>query len=306
MEVLSKSNTSQLSILKGERKAMPQKGVKLLHRMFEENLIKIHSLSRIALNYVGKSHQNECLELYAKIFMEIISDEKNKETKVSYNRLNIKANQMAYKILQLVHGKEPNQDGDYIIAVCMEPSANLITTFLAILKAGAAYFPLNVSFQVNRIMMLLNESKPILVIHDDTYKNVSAFGNITFISFSKLNNDSEGYSSSNVLKKQTLSKEQNDTAIILYASGSTTIIKGARIPHVNVINRLKWQYNTFPYSKTEQNLLFKTALTFVDSVPEIWGPLLNGLCLVIIAPSFNQDPAKLVQILEHFKVNTVI
>lgn len=222
---------------------------------------------------------------------------------MSYNKLNVKANQMAYKILQLVNGKEPNQDGDYIIAVCMEPSANLIITFLAILKTGAAYFPLNVNFQVNRTMMLLNESKPILVIHDETYKNVNAFGNISFISFTKLSNDSEGFSSSNILKKQTLSKEQNDTAIILYASGSTTILKGARIPHVNII---KWQYCTFPYSKTEENLLFKTALTFVDSVPEIWGPLLNGLCLVIIAPSFNQDPAKLVQILEHFKVNTVL
>lgn len=51
---------------------------------------------------------------------------------------------------------------------------------------------------------------------------------------------------------------------------------GVRIPHSVVLNRLKWQWETFPYSSTEHIGVFKTALTFVDSVTEIWGPLLNG------------------------------
>lgn len=53
-------------------------------------------------------------------------------------------------------------------------------------------------------------------------------------------------------------------------------ITGVRIPHSVVLNRLRWQWETFPYSSTERIGVFKTALTFVDSVSEIWGPLLNG------------------------------
>lgn len=52
---------------------------------------------------------------------------------------------------------------------------------------------------------------------------------------------------------------------------------GVRLPHSIVLNRLKWQWEAFPYSSTENVGVFKTALTFVDSVAEIWGPLLNGI-----------------------------
>lgn len=48
------------------------------------------------------------------------------------------------------------------------------------------------------------------------------------------------------------------------------------MPHSILMNRLRWQWERFPYSPTENIGVFKTALTFVDSISEIWGPLLNG------------------------------
>lgn len=51
---------------------------------------------------------------------------------------------------------------------------------------------------------------------------------------------------------------------------------GVRLPHSIILNRLQWQFETFPYSNTEKVGVFKTALTFVDSVAELWGPLING------------------------------
>lgn len=56
-------------------------------------------------------------------------------------------------------------------------------------------------------------------------------------------------------------------------------VAGVRLPHSIIMNRLEWQWETFPYSVTESIGVFKTALTFVDSVSEIWGPLLTGKCL---------------------------
>lgn len=65
-------------------------------------------------------------------------------------------------------------------------------------------------------------------------------------------------------------------------AGSTGVPKGVRLRHCIVQNRLEWQWRRFPYSETELYGVFKTALTFVDSVTEIWGPLLNGLTVVVV------------------------
>lgn len=56
-------------------------------------------------------------------------------------------------------------------------------------------------------------------------------------------------------------------------------VVGVRLPHSVIMNRLQWQWETFPYSGTESIGVFKTALTFVDSISEIWGPLLTGTFL---------------------------
>lgn len=51
-------------------------------------------------------------------------------------------------------------------------------------------------------------------------------------------------------------------------------LSGVRLPHSVLMNRLQWQWEIFPFSSTEQVGVFKTALTFVDSISEIWSPLL--------------------------------
>ena len=92
---------------------------------------------------------------------------------MSYNYLNSLTNRLATTMVQeleTLNRTQPNQDGDFVIAVCMAPSDYLVSTLLAIWKAGAAYLPLDVSFPTNRIQHIIGESKPILVIHDDNCK----------------------------------------------------------------------------------------------------------------------------------------
>lgn len=106
---------------------------------------------------------------------------------------------------------------------------------------------------------------------------------------------------------------------MLYTSGSTGVPKGnhrpsqptvsydlyaagVRLPHCVILNRLQWQFHQFPYSETEKICVFKTALTFVDSVSEIWGPLINGLSVLVIAKALTKDPEKLINRLDEYKV----
>lgn len=81
------------------------------------------------------------------------------------------------------------------------------------------------------------------------------------------------------------------------------VLLGVRLPHKTIQNRLQWQFRVFPYATTEKTGVFKTALTFVDSVSEIWGPLLNGLAILVVQKDTTKDPEKLVALLEHYKVS---
>lgn len=79
---------------------------------------------------------------------------------------------------------------------------------------------------------------------------------------------------------------------------------GVRLPHRVIYNRLNWQWNRFPYSNTEETCVFKTSLTFVDSIAEIWAPLLHDTPrrLMIISKVITKDPERLINALHENKV----
>lgn len=271
----------QLSVIKGPHHKLKRR---LLHKIFEENLNEA-SASNPAL---------------------IVHGDEGRKT--SYETLNANANRMASFLLQKIRKSEtssPNTDGDWIIAVCMTPSDNLITTLLTIWKCGAAYLPIDSTFPQNRMEMILGEAQPTLVIYDQ-FDKIDIFSSTNHISFRELEKQSQNESSANIETKDTLNGELNDLAIILYTSGSTGIPKGVRLPHSIILNRLQWQFEAFPYSPTEKICVFKTALTFVDSISEIWGPLLNEMAILIIPKDVTKDPERLVDALEKYKIERLV
>jgi acyl-coenzyme A synthetase/AMP-(fatty) acid ligase len=103
----------QLSILKGKQSPLY---ARLLHKTFEER--------------VDKSFGENTAMIYR--------DENDAERNTNYNTLNSSANRIASALLDVISSKnlQPNSDGDWIVAVCMKPTDNLVTTLLAIWKCG--------------------------------------------------------------------------------------------------------------------------------------------------------------------------
>lgn len=80
---------------------------------------------------------------------------------------------------------------------------------------------------------------------------------------------------------------------------------GVKLPHATLLNRLQWQWRELPFAPTEQLCVFKTALTFVDSAPEIWSVLLQARTLVVVPRRYTKDPEKFIEILEKHKVGRI-
>lgn len=240
----------QLSIVKGPQKRLSSR---LLHKIFEEK-VDLEFGCNTALTFE-------------------VNDLEVRET--TYNALHSRTNRLARAIVARAKKWQPNTDGDFVVAVCMPPSDRLVACLLAIWKAGAAYLPLDVTFPPNRIEHIMNEARPVLVVYSD-YDGVENFHGTPAVSYENLEAIAMECSNANVDGNETLGGQSNELAIVLYTSGSSGIPKGVRIPHKVILNRLEWQWDRFPYSSTEKNCVFKTALTFVDSVSEIFGPLLSG------------------------------
>lgn len=251
----------KLSIVKGQQQ---DNKVKPLYRIFEENL-KHHSHQIALIHNNSNEHDNESAFKTAQNYQQI-----------TYRQMNTAANKWARFLVKesKQHFLQPNEDGDFIIGVCMQPSDHLVTTLLAIWKTGAAYLPIDPSFPANRVEHILQESKPIMVVCDD-HIDKQRFGKTLTFSITEIIDNAQQFEE-NLIPDDMLAEGSKHLAVVLYTSGSTGVPKGVRLPHEVILNRLQWQWNTFPYKPQETVTVFKTTLTFVDSVAELWGPLLCG------------------------------
>ncbi|XP_076673165.1 nonribosomal peptide synthetase ebony [Andrena cerasifolii] len=263
----------QQSVLKG-RQLDGSKEKDLLHKLFRE----------AAANYSSQ--------------LAIYYEDNGEECTLTYAELNDLTDRMARVLREF---ERPENTSQNLVAVCMKPSHRLPTVLLAIMKAGMAYLPLDVEFPMSRVKHVLQEAKPFVVLIEDGADPTIYEGTAT-ITYEQL------VARLRHVEKDDSQQEQDpeQLAILLYTSGSTGTPKGVLLPHAAVLNRLQWQWRELPYAANEERCVFKTSLTFVDSVSEIWGPLLQGRTLVIVAKQVTRDPGRFMQVLEKHKIQRLV
>ena len=220
---------------------------------------------------------------------------------ITFNELNKRANQFAGQLAKIV--VQSPKDSDRIVAVCLPRNIDLIIAILAIFKSGSPYLPLDTNFPPDRVAHILQDSKPILLLTSGTILSSSFTSVIQDYNVPIFDVDSVQQLDENSSAQFLEIHEDEDRtlAAVLYTSGSTGIPKGVQLEHKTIFHRLKWQWHNFPPLEDEIGCC-KTALTFIDSVAEIWGPLLAGKPLLLLPKNFTEDTERFIELLDQYKV----
>jgi amino acid adenylation domain-containing protein len=155
------------------------------------------------------------------------------------------------------------------VGVCMERSPQLVEALLAVLKIGAAYVPLDPSGAPRRAAHIIDDAGLDIVLVDSAGQTMLEAADT---GAHLLRPDRAGAPGP---CPEAPTASPKDPAHIIYTSGSTGTPKGVVTSHATVVNRLRFMWQAYPYSRGEIGCL-RGSIAFVDSVAELFGGLLCG------------------------------
>jgi amino acid adenylation domain-containing protein len=214
---------------------------------------------------------------------------------LTYKELNQKANQVA-RHLQVL-----GVEAEHRVAVYMHRSLDMVVGVLGILKTGAAYLPIDPAYPLERVRFMLEDAMPAAIL---THTKRAA--TLPKAARNVLCMDSDWAE----IRKQSLdnlssSLAPEGLAYVIYTSGSTGRPKGVMGTHRGAVNRFEWMWQAFPF-KAGEVCCQKTSISFVDSIWEIFGPLLQGVKTAIAPDELTKDPVRFVNFLATQGVTRIV
>ena len=214
---------------------------------------------------------------------------------LTFAELNTRANKLAHHLMKAgVKAEAP-------VAVFMERSIDMIAGLLGVLKAGGAWVPLDVSYPKERVAYVLEDSKARVVLTHERWRAALPESDCRLIS---LDTDWDQIENENDPNPATTATAES-AAYVIYTSGSTGKPKGVVGLHGATVNRLEWMYRRYPFAPDEV-CCQKTSLSFVDSIWEIFGPLLGGVPLVIFAEDVVKNVEQFIDALAQSSVTRLV
>jgi surfactin family lipopeptide synthetase C len=206
--------------------------------------------------------------------------------KISYRDLNERSNQLAHALKALGVGPE------VLVAICFERSIDMTVALLGVLKAGGAFVPLDPGYPQARLHFMLKDAKASLLLTTAKLKEMFADTGVPSVLLDTHDLNLAEQNQANLGEYAA----PNQLAYVIYTSGSVGTPKGVAVEHKQILNRLAWMWEAYPFDSNEVSC-HKTALSFVDSIWEVFGGLLQGKPTALIPDEVLRDPYQFVRVL---------
>jgi amino acid adenylation domain-containing protein len=201
---------------------------------------------------------------------------------LSYRELNYRANELA----QFLRARGIGPDA--VVGICLERSPKMAIAVLGVLKAGAAYLPLDPAYPHDRLQFMLSDSRAAMLLTQSSLQHV--FPNTTTPS---LRLDEEWASGTPLTREnpENVATPEN-LSYLIYTSGSTGKPKGVAMIHGALVNLIDWQVKESRLDAGSKTLQF-TSLSFDVSFQEMFSTWCSGGTLVLISAALRLSPREL-------------
>ncbi|HET7329403.1 amino acid adenylation domain-containing protein, partial [Dyella sp.] len=213
------------------------------------------------------------------------------EMTLSYRLLNERANQLAHYLRSL--GVQP----DRVVALYMERSIEMVLALYAVMKAGAAYLPIDPDHPAERVRYMLDDAQADIVLTQAALQAALPDGAYRVLAVDALADTLAKESTENP-DADAIGLRADHLAYVIYTSGSTGRPKGVMVPHRGVVNRIEWMQRSYPLD-SQDRVLQKTPYSFDVSVWEFIWPLMAGARLVVARAQGHRDPRYLEDTIRH-------
>lgn len=212
--------------------------------------------------------------------------------RLNYRDLNAIANQVAHGLI--ARGIRP----EMIVGICFERSEWMIVAILAVLKAGAAYLPLDHEYPPDRLAYMLNDAGAAFILTEQSSAQKMPKSEVPAL---LLDQDREQWQKQSADNPQDRAQESS-LAYVIYTSGSTGHPKGVMVQHGNLAGLLSAADTHFGFRPQDHWTLFHL-YSFDFSVWEIWGALAYGGTLVIVPQEARRSPREFCHLLRQENIS---
>ncbi|WP_328718507.1 amino acid adenylation domain-containing protein [Streptomyces sp. NBC_00247] len=228
-------------------------------------------------------------------------------TVTTYAELHADANRLARLLMD--RGAGPDRP----VAVAMSRGRDLVVSLLAVLKAGAAYLPVDPELPPERVESMLRTAGAVGLVTDrrtaEDRPAVLACAAAREVRTIVLDAPATAGELAALPHHPVTDGERaaplrpGHLAYVIFTSGSTGTPKGVGVPHSAVVNRLLWAQDRYALT-SDDRVLQKTPFGFDVSVWEFFWPLLTGSSIVVAKPDGHRDPAYLAETIAAQRVTT--
>ncbi|WKY43252.1 non-ribosomal peptide synthetase [Eubacteriaceae bacterium ES2] len=210
------------------------------------------------------------------------------DTSLSYQQLDTLTDRLAKHIKSFNIGRED------IVPILLPKSEMMVLSAIAVLKAGAAYQPLDPSYPVDRLNFMISDTKAHLMIADKALLNLipDYQGQLIF---------TESIYSLPDSNVELIDPRPEDLFIVLYTSGSTGVPKGVMLEHRNLVCFCQWYHRYYDLDQTSRVAAY-ASFGFDASMMDTYPVLTIGGTLHIIADEIRLD---LLRLNDYFEENGV-